>query len=270
MSGGGTAGGGSTNGDGKGKETGGSPARGPIGKEAARAPLAKRFYEEAAASKTEEGCLVLLDGRPMRTPGKRRLAVSSIALAEAIAAEWGAQEAVSDPATMPLTRIVNSAIDGVAERTDEVAADIVAFAESDLLCYRAEGPPELADRQGAAWDPVVAWAESVLGARVSLAAGVMPIEQPTELRVAIGSAVGGLDPLSLAALHVMTTLTGSALLALAHARGRLTSEEAWAAAHVDEDWQIEQWGADSEAAERRAFRRGEFAAASLILELLGR
>jgi chaperone required for assembly of F1-ATPase len=169
---------------------------------------------------------------------------------------------------MPLTRLVNSAIDGVTGRKPDVRADIAKYAASDLLCYRAEGPVELVRRQAQAWDPVLAWAREALGAHLVLGQGIVPVSQPQAASAAIERALAGLDGLSLAAHHVMTTLTGSALLAIAHARGLLTAEEAWAAAHVDEDWQVSQWGEDAEAKARRDRRWAEMQSASRLLALL--
>ncbi len=238
------------------------------GREALRPPPPKRFYKTATVEGADGAYRILLDGRRIKTPGKRVLAVPTKSLAEAIAAEWEAQGERVDPSTMPLTRIANTVIDAVAGETEKVAADIRAFAASDLLCYRAPSNEELARRQRAAWDPVLAWARSELGTRFVLAEGVMPVAQPDETLARIAAELAPLDPYRLAALHIMTTLTGSALLALALARGRLTLEEAWAAAHVDEDWQIEQWGADSEAEARRRHRLAEFEAASRLLDTL--
>ena len=211
---------------------------------------------------------VLLDGKPIRTPAKRDLALPTAALAEAIAGEWAAQAAHVDPATMPLTRLANSAIDGVAGREVEVRADIARYAGSDLVCYRADGPEGLVERQCRAWDPIIEWARETLGARFEVVTGIMPVAQPDAGRAAVAKTLEHLDAFTLAALHVMTTLTGSALLALGHARGRLSAEAAWAAAHVDEDWQITQWGEDAEAKARRERRWAEMQAASRMLSLL--
>jgi chaperone required for assembly of F1-ATPase len=238
-------------------------------------PLPKRFYKEVGVeAETPDGgapggawCL-LLDGRPVKTPGKVSLAVPSAALAEEIAQEWRAQDEFIDPESMPITKIVNSAIDGVSGREKEVAADIVAFAGSDLVCYRAEEPAELVVRQAEAWDPVLRWAQDVLGAHFVLAEGVMPVAQPEDALRAFASAIDGYESLELCALHVMTTLTGSAILSLAHARGAMSAELVWAAAHVDEDFQIAQWGEDDEAAARREKRLREFQAASLVCRAL--
>lgn len=249
----------------------GVPAKPPkiLGKESLRPPLPKRFYKAASVAPAGDGSFqILLDGKGLKTPKKRAFAVPSAALAEAIAAEWNAQGTLIDPATMPLTKISNTAIDAVSDTRAEVAADIVAFAGSDLLCYRAEGPEALQRRQAAAWDPVIAWAREALSARFILAEGVMPIVQPQAALDRIAAAVAPFEPFSLSALHMLTTLTGSALLALAHANGALSDGEAWAAAHVDEDYQIELWGPDAEAEDRRTFRKSEFEAASRMLRLL--
>jgi chaperone required for assembly of F1-ATPase len=212
---------------------------------------------------------ILLDGKPVRTPAKALLALPTRALAEAVADEWAAQREHIDPATMPLTRLANSAIDGVRRREVEVRADIAKYAGSDLLCYRAFEPEELVRRQAETWDPVLGWAREVFGARFAVAQGLMPVAQPAAATSAIATALEGFDTFGLVALHVMTTLTGSALLALAQARGRLTAEQAWTAAHVDEDWQIGNWGEDAEAAARRQRRWCEMQAASRMLALLG-
>lgn len=238
------------------------------GKEALRPALPKRFYKEATVAARDGGFAVLLDGRGIRTPGKRELIVSVEGLAAAIAAEWEAQGERIDPATMPLTKLMNSAIDAVTDHTAEVIDDIAAFAASDLLCYRAEAPEALVRRQAEAWNPVLAWARQELGADLVLRAGLMPIAQPPEAVDAIRRALADVDALSLAALHVLTTISGSALLAIAHWRQHMSSDEAWVAATVDETWQREQWGHDAEAEAYAAQRRSEFEAASRCLRLL--
>jgi chaperone required for assembly of F1-ATPase len=169
---------------------------------------------------------------------------------------------------MQLTRLANTAIDGVCGQEPAVRADIVKYAACDLLCYRAERPQSLVRRQCVAWDGVVAWAREALGIAVRIGSGVMPIAQPGEVGTAVCAALAPFDCFGLAALHVVTTLTGSALLALALARGRLSAEAAWAAAHVDEEFQIAQWGEDAEAAARRQLRWAELQAASRMLQLL--
>jgi chaperone required for assembly of F1-ATPase len=179
------------------------------------------------------------------------------------AAEWERQTETIEPADMPLTRLLNSAIDGVAHTMAETRADILGYAGSDLLCYRAEEPDTLVERQNLASDPVLDWAAETLGARFVVTVGVMHVAQPPEALAAIGAALDAYDdPVELAALSVMTTLTGSALLALAVARAFLSAEAAWRAAHVDEDFQAERWGADVDAMARREARWREFEAAA--------
>jgi chaperone required for assembly of F1-ATPase len=232
------------------------------------AALPKRFYQRVDVANRDGGFALLLDEKPVRTPGKKPLLLPSHALAEAVAEEWRAQKERIDPATMPLTKLANSAIDGVKGREDEVIGDILNYAGSDLLCYRAEGPRGLVGAQRAHWDPVLAWAKSALGAPFVLAEGIVHVAQPQASLDRLREALKGHGPFGLAALHVMTGLTGSALLAFAVALGRMTPGEAWEAAHVDEDWQIAQWGEHAEAASRRGARRRDFDAAARALTLL--
>lgn len=231
-----------------------------------QANLPRRFYKQAGFTESSVGYVLTLDGRAARTPGKAPLAVPGQAAAEAVAAEWDRQGDVIDPATMPLTRLANTAIDGVASRLDDVAAEVARYGASDLLCYRAADPARLVARQVQTWDPLLAWADEALGARFLLAEGVMFVAQPEASLAAIVIAVHRFsDPFALASLSTMTTLTGSVVLALAVAHGRLSPQEAWAAAHVDEDFQMELWGEDDEAMLRRASRWREMEAAALLL-----
>ena len=232
--------------------------------------LPKRFYEEARAVEENGAWGLRLDGRPARTPARHPLAAPTPALGEAIAAEWNAQGERIDPASMPLTRLANTAIDGVAGRMDEVRADILAYAGTDLLCYRAGEPEGLVARQKAIWDPILAWTEQRFGVRFMLAEGVMHVRQPERTLRAFGEAIAAVvDPFALTGLHMATTLTGSALIALALQEGRLGVDEAWAAAHVDEDWNMQLWGEDEEALARRARRFEDFRAAALALGQAG-
>ncbi|MGC1467654.1 MAG: ATP12 family protein, partial [Pseudolabrys sp.] len=201
----------------------------------------------------------------------RTLAAPSRALADAIAEEWNAQGDVIDPGAMPLTRLANSIIDAVADAPGPVAEEIANYLATDLLCYRADAPAGLCEKQAQHWDPVLAWARDKLGARFVLAQGVVHVAQPAEAvaaaRVALpGDAKTANDIWRLGALSSITTLTGSALLALALMRGDLDADAAWDAAHVDEDWQMAQWGRDEQALERRSYRRAEFDAAVSVLK----
>jgi chaperone required for assembly of F1-ATPase len=238
---------------------------------AKKSSLPKRFYKNVAIKDEGEGGAALqLDGKQVRTPGKASLMLPTQDLAEAVGAEWRGQGERIDPATMPLTKLANSAIDGDKGREQAVIDDILAYAASDLLCYRAEGPKGLVASQAKHWDPVLGWAKATLDAPFSLAEGIVHVAQPPASLERIRAELKRFDAFSLAALHVMTTLTGSALLALAVALGKLTPEEAWRAAHVDEDFQISQWGEDEEAARRRAHRRRDFDAALRLIALLRR
>ena len=230
--------------------------------------LPKRFYKQAGVEERDGLFLLTLDGRTAKTPTKQLLAVPSRGLAEALAEEWQGQGAEIDPSTMPITRIVNSAIDGVAPRQAEVVDDLVRYAGSDLVYYRASEPERLAQSQDTAWSPVLDWAKDTHGARFTLGEGVMHVAQPEEAVAAIRRAIEQIrSPFALAALHVMTTLSGSVLIALAHASRHLDVAQAWAAAHVDELYQESVWGEDYEAMERRRRREADFRAASTVFRL---
>ena len=234
--------------------------------QAMRNPLPKRFYEAASVLERDGLFHVALDGRTARTPARRPLAVSSRPVAEALAAEWQAQETEIDPARMPLTRLVNSALDGVADQAAAVREEIVRYAGSDSLCYRAAEPEALVERQDETWNPIVAQLEGRIGGRFVMAQGVVFAQQPEPVLDAVRARVAALPvPLVLAGVHAVMTLTGSAILALSLADRLLDGDSAWAAAHVDEDYQIEVWGHDHEAAERRTARRLEYDAAVLLL-----
>jgi chaperone required for assembly of F1-ATPase len=228
----------------------------------------KRFYREAAAAPGEGGVAILLDGRPVKTPARRTLAVPTEELAEAIAAEWNAQGEEIDPRAMPLTGLANAAIDRVAPDPAAFARILAAYGESDLLCYRAEGPQPLVRRQEEKWDGLLAWARRRYEADFETVCGIMYRKQPVETVDRLARAVAARDPFRLAALSPLVTISGSLVLALALAEGEIGLEEAWAAATLDEAWQAEQWGEDPLAAEALAARRREFDAAYLFLTLL--
>lgn len=240
-----------------------------------RTPLPKRFYKEVTLADTDGGVAVHLDGRAVRTPGRAPVILPTPAAAQLVADEYAAQGEEINPVSMPATRLVNTAIDGVAREPEAVLEDILRFASSDLLCYRADTPQKLIDRQNEAWDPVLDWAAAALQARFALAEGVIHVKQSPAaiqaLRIHLGHRLGD-EPavlaLRLAALHLMTSLTGSALLALAVEAGETDAAQAWRAAHIDEDWQIEHWGQDAEALARRNARHRDFTAAVQMLESL--
>ena len=236
-----------------------------------RPNLPKRFYKAATVEARDGGFVVLLDGRVAKTPTKVAMVLPDTRIAGLVAAEWAAQGEVIDPTVMPLTRLANSALCGVADQMSAVADEIIRYTGTDMVCYRAGSPAALAELQAAAWDPVLAWARETSGARFVAVEGVMHAAQPATALAAVRAAVeacigqGAAAPFRLAALSVMTTLTGSALLALQCAGGAADLDAAWAAAHVDEDFEIALWGEDGEAQLRRANRWRDFAAAGAML-----
>ena len=225
----------------------------------------RRFYKTASLSPDNA---ILLDGRPVRTPMKAVLVLPSAALARAVAGEWQLQGEKIDPATMPLTRLANTAIDRVTPGRPRIVTEMLEFAGSDLTCYRAETPPELVDRQALAWNPVLDWAVAELDAAFRVTAGIVHRPQPEAALRAIQAHLQGLDPFVLTGLHNMMTLTGSLLIAAMTVAGRIAPEAAWLAAHTDEDFQIAQWGADAEARQRRELRHREFLAGHNFTALL--
>jgi chaperone required for assembly of F1-ATPase len=236
-------------------------------RQSTRAPQRKRFYTTAGIASAPDGFAITLDDKPVRTPSRRPLVAPARQIAEAIAAEWAAQNAIINPMTMPLTRLANSVIDAVADRVEAVVDDVAKYFKSDLLFYRAGHPDALVEREARHWDPVLFWAADTLGAHFILAEGIVHVRQPDQA-VAAARAALPTGPWPIGALHVVTTLTGSALLALALLRGVLDEDQVWSAAHVDENWNSEQWGVDGEVAARRAARLIEFKAAARVLKAL--
>ena len=228
----------------------------------------KRFYKAVSIAPLVDGFTVHLDGRGVRTPSKAPLVLPTAALADAVAREWQAQTEEIKPSTMPLTTLACTAIDAVAAKMPEVAEDISKYAMSDLLCYRAEAPAGLVELQSAGWDPLLTWASTELGVPFNSTTGLMPVQQSPQVAERIMAALASLTALQLAAVHVLTSLMGSALLALAVMRRRVPLEEAWQLAHIDEQWQIERWGTDAEAEERQATRKRTAHAAAMVLETL--
>jgi chaperone required for assembly of F1-ATPase len=221
---------------------------------------AKRFWTAAKAEPCDGGYRILLDARAVKTPAKAPLILPSLALADALAAEWEAQTGKVDPATMPLTRMANSAIDKIAPQFAEVAAMIAAYGGSDLLCYRATHPQELVARQAAAWDAPLAWAAHTLGAPLLVTAGITHVAQPPQSLARLSDLVHGTSAFELAALHDLVAVTGSLILGFAVAQGHLTAEQAWRLSRLDDDWQTEHWGEDDLA------RRSEVARHTAILD----
>lgn len=235
---------------------------------AMRPQLRRRFYQRTEVEDGKDEFRLLLDGRPVKTPARRTLAAPSRPLAQQLAAEWDAQREVIDPAKMPLTRLANGIIDGVIDTPSPVAREVERYLACDLVFYRAGGPVGLVMRQAMAWDPVLAWAREATGARFLLSEGIVFVTQPAQALAAASSAIPK-HPWRLGAVHTITTLTGSALIAIALAHGALSVDAAWAAAHVDEDWNMQFWGRDELALEHRAARFSEMQAAAVVLEAIG-
>jgi chaperone required for assembly of F1-ATPase len=228
----------------------------------------KRFYREATVAPVAEGFAVLLDGKTLRTPAKNELVVVSRVLAEAIAAEWQGQEATIKPLALPLTRLVSTAIDRIAPRHSEIVAEVTKYAGTDLLCYRAATPAELAARQHALWQPLLDWADARFDARLAVTHSITPIAQPPEALAALERAVAAHDAMELMALHLATTVCGSLILGLALLAERLSPAEAFAAAELDESFEIERWGEDPEQTARRAALEEDIALAARFAALL--
>ncbi|WP_424969892.1 ATP12 family chaperone protein [Dinoroseobacter sp. S76] len=227
----------------------------------------KRFWTAAEVVACGAGYEVQLDGRSVKTPLKTRLVVPTAAFAEKIAAEWQAQEELIDPKTMPFTRAANAALDKVTVQRAEVADMLAAYGGTDLLCYRATDPEGLRARQAAAWDPLLDWTAETYGARLQVTAGIVPVDQNAADLAKLAEAVHSYEPFALTGLHDLIAISGSLVLGLAVARGRLTPEEGFDLSRIDENWQIEQWGEDEEEAELVSLKRTDYLRAKEIFDL---
>lgn len=228
----------------------------------------KRFWKEASVAEAEDGWTVLLDQRPVRTPMQRPLVVPLPVMAQEIAAEWEAQVEKIDPRSMPMTRVAATCLDRVAPEQPEVTRMIAAYGETDLLCYRADYPAALIERQQAGWDPVLDWAADRFGARLNVGAGVMHIPQPPGAIEALRAGLGAPSAWEMTGLAEMTTISGSLVLALAVWDGWLEGPDAWTRAQIDEQWNIDQWGEDHEAAALSAKREADFLLAARTIAIL--
>ncbi|MFN3233730.1 MAG: ATP12 family chaperone protein [Alphaproteobacteria bacterium] len=227
----------------------------------------KRFWTDVATVPVEDGFRVQLDGRDVRTPGKLLLTLPTQALATRIAEEWDAQGEKLDPASMPLTGFANAAIELIGRRRGEIVDTIAGYTETDLLCYRAEGPAELQARQHAAWQPVLDWAEKDLGAGLATTQGIVPVVQDAAALAALRAQIDAVDDWALTGLNVLTHGLGSAVLGLAVILGRLDPDEAFQLSQLDELWQESQWGQDAEAAQSREALRQRILTAAVFVDL---
>jgi len=228
----------------------------------------KRFWKEVSVERESSGWAIRLDERPVRTPARASLFVPSRALAEAIADEWRPVGETIDPRAMPLTGLANAAIDRIAPEPHAFVAGIATYAEADLACYRSDWPPELVSRQAQSWDELLAWGRRRYDVDFSTTSGLLHVPQPQATIDRLSQAVAELDAFHLAGLSPLVTAGGSLLAALAVLEKALTPEEAWDAVSIDDRWQLEQWGADSEARAALENRRKDFLAAARFLDLL--
>ncbi len=228
----------------------------------------KRFYKKAAAAAQDGVFGVMLDGRPVRTPGKGYLHLPTQALAAAVAAEWEAQQETIEPTTMPLTQLASTALDRVAKQTEAIAAEVARYSETDLVCYRADSPQSLVQRQQDAWSPLMAWLDDHYGAKLVVTFGVQPVLQPAAAVSAVRNAVAAFGPFPLVAVSSATSSTGSVVIGLALISGRITAEQAADAAFIDEKHQMEQWGSDPQEEARLAQLRSDLAAVEHFLTLI--
>lgn len=228
----------------------------------------KRFWKDVAVEPEGDGWTIKLDGRPVRTPARAALAVPTIPLADAIAAEWRGVESEIDPRSMPLTGLANAAIDRIAPDRHAFAEGLARYAEADLACYRAEGPRALTERQAQEWDKLLGWARRRYDVDFATTSGLMHVAQPAATVERLAHAVEALDSFRLAGLSPLVTIGGSLVAALAVLEKQVSPEDAWDAVSIDERWQIEQWGADAEAQAALEHRRRDFLAAARFLDLL--
>lgn len=229
----------------------------------------KRFWTTVDIVADDAGHAIALDGRPVRTPGRLLLALPNVAIAEAIADEWRAVDDEIDPRTMPLTGLANVAIERIAPDPAPFVATLAAYAETDLLCYRAEAPAALIARQAAAWDPLLGWAQSRYDIHFAVAQGIIHQPQPPLTVSRLSEAVAALGPFALAGINPVVTITGSLVAALAVVEGAADAGQVWHASQIDEAWQAEMWGEDDWATATRAAHRAQFDAGVRLLSLLG-
>jgi chaperone required for assembly of F1-ATPase len=230
---------------------------------------AKRFWTNVTCEGCEGGYTLRLDARAVKTPAKVAFVVPTLAMAEACAAEWEAQSGKIRPETMPMTRYANSAIDNVARQHSAVVEVVAAYGETDLLCYRATHPEALIARQAAGWDPLLDWAAGALSSPLRKTHGIIPIDQDPQSVARLHALTAAMPPFHLATFHDLVAITGSLILGLAIAKGRLSDGEAFALSRIDEHWQAELWGWDEEAAKFEAAKKVDLAAACRFLRYCG-
>jgi chaperone required for assembly of F1-ATPase len=227
----------------------------------------KRVYEKVTVTEGDDGFSVNLDGRPVRSPARRVLNIPNRSLADAVAAEWDSQSETVDPRAMPMMSLLATAMDRVEPQRDLVIATIAGYGESDMLCYRAEAPADLVQRQIQTWEPLLDWCADSFGARLRATTGIMPVRQDPAAVKVIRDVVSGYEDFPMTALHELTAVSGSVVIGLAIAEGRVGAEEGVAAAQLDEVFQLERNGEEEEAMERLANMRRDLLAAAEFLRL---
>lgn len=228
----------------------------------------KRFWTQAAVTPDDSGWAISLDGKPLRTPARKPLIVPTRALAQAIAGEWNAAGETVVPRAMKLTGLANAAIDNVAPNREQFAQRLASYGESDLLCYRAESPRTLTERQEQSWDGLLAWARRRFDVDFRTTCGIVHVAQPDATVGRLAQAVASLDPFRLAALSPLVTIGGSLVAALAVLEGAIGADTAWDAVTLDDRWQLDQWGSDPEAEASLEERHRDFLASARFLDLL--
>ena len=218
----------------------------------------KRFWKNVEVVSAEGGFTVTLDERSVRTPGKALLAVPTEEMARHIADEWEAQTEKVDPRTMPWTRSANSALDKLSVQRREVEDHLIGYAGTDLVCYRAEQPQRLVERQRAGWDPILSYLEETFAVRLKTTSGVMPVSQDADTLAVLRNVMSSMSDFAITGFHDIVTLSGSYLIAVAVAREEIDPLAGWALSRIDEDWQIEQWGRDEEADAQAETKREAF------------
>ena len=228
----------------------------------------RRFWRHASVREGEGGFGIDLDGRPVKTPAREELLLPTRGLAEAIAEEWAGCGDEINPRAMPLTGLANAAVDQVADDPEGFAGGLARYGESDLTCYRADGPDALVRRQAESWDALLDWARRRYDVDFRCQTGITHVAQPDDTIAKLAHAVAILDPFRLSGLSPLVTIGGSLVAALAVLEQAIPADSAWEAVSLDERWQAEQWGVDTEATAALDSRRADFLAASRFLSLL--
>jgi len=231
----------------------------------------KVFWSDVDVGQSDNGFKVLLDGRDLKTPAKSTLQVPTMALAEGIAAEWRSlkdKKDKIDPEALPLTKLANAAIDKISVQSEPIIEMLAEYATTDLLCYRATSPKGLADRQEQIWQPLLDWFSDTHDVGLEVGSGVMPIRQPTQVLTDCAALLKSYSHFELAAVYDLITLSGSFVIGVATAAGKIEITDAWAASRIDEDWQIAEWGEDEDAMSLAATRQNAFERAAFVLTLL--